>query len=198
VSETENPGTESSQTGILDDVLVLSGGLSEAARPLVRDRLSTLETHLSRWDPAGVTVEVSVKNREGREQQVMLRADLPGYPPLVAKVVDPNLDSALASAKRELIRQVEDEKTKREPKSNRQLRNKPTRARPLPQLASGAMGWEGSVAARHTTPAAPRGAWPVTGLGVVAGSPAAELRPRLGDRYRDFATDRARLLPFIW
>jgi hypothetical protein len=57
------------------------------------------------------------------------------------------------------------------------------------------MGWEGSVAARSTTPAAPRGAWPVTGLDVGVGSPAAELRPRLGDRYRDFATDRARLLP---
>ena len=111
--------------GSLDDVLVLGGGFSEADRPLVRERLSTLEKHLSRWDPASVTVEVSVKNRGGREQQVTLRAELPGYPPLVAKVVDPNLDSALASAKRELIRQVEDEKTKREPKSNRQLRHKP-------------------------------------------------------------------------
>ena len=125
MSESENPGAGSSRTGILDEVLVLSGGFSEADRALVRDHLSTLEKHLSRWDPAGVTVEVSVKNREGREQQVTLRAELPGYPLLVAKVVDPNLDSALASAKRELIRQIEDEKTKREPKSNRQLRNKP-------------------------------------------------------------------------
>ena len=72
-----------------------------------------------------MTVEVSVKNREGREQQVTLRADLPGYPPLVAKGVDPNLVSALAAAKRELIRQIEHEKTKREPKRNRKLRDKP-------------------------------------------------------------------------
>lgn len=125
MSETENAGAGSSRTGILDEVLVLSGGFSEADRSLVRDHLSALETHLSRWDPADVTVEVSVKNRGGKEQQVTLRADLPGHPPLVAKVVDPHLDSALASAKRQLIRQVEDEKTKREPKSNRQLRNKP-------------------------------------------------------------------------
>ena len=125
MSESENPGAGSSRTGILDEVLVLAGGFSEADRPLVRDRLATLEKHLSRWDPASVTVEVSVKNRDGREQQVTLRADLPGHPSLVAKVVDPNLDSALASAKRELIRQVEDEKAKREPKSNRRLRDKP-------------------------------------------------------------------------
>lgn len=125
MSESENTGAGRSRTGILDEVLVLSGGLSEADRPLVRDRLSTLEKHLSRWDPASVTVEVSVKNRGGREQQVTLRADLPGYPPLAAKVVDPDLDTALASARRELIRQVEDEKRKREPKSNRQLREKP-------------------------------------------------------------------------
>jgi ribosome-associated translation inhibitor RaiA len=126
VSESQNPGAGSSRTGILDEVLVLSGGFSEADRPLVREHLSALEKHLSRWDPASVTVEVSVKNRDSREQQVTVRADLPGYPPLVARVVDPNLDSALASAKRELIRQVEDEKAKREPKSNRHLRNKPS------------------------------------------------------------------------
>ncbi|WP_374968098.1 HPF/RaiA family ribosome-associated protein [Terrabacter sp. BE26] len=126
MSETENPGTGSSRAGILDEVLVLSGGFSEADRSLVREHLSTLEAHLSRWDPADVTVEVSVKDRGSREQQVTLRAELPGLPPLVAKVVDPDLDSALASAKRQLIRQVEDEKAKREPKSNRHLRNKPT------------------------------------------------------------------------
>jgi ribosome-associated translation inhibitor RaiA len=125
VSETEDPRAGNSRTDLLDEVLVLSGGLSEADRSRVLDHLSTLETHLSRWDPADVTVEVSVKNRDGREQQVTLRADLPGHSPLVAKVVDPNLDSALASAQRELVRQVEDEKKKREPKSNRRLRNKP-------------------------------------------------------------------------
>ena len=126
MSETENPGPESPRAGILDEVLVLSGGFSEADRRLVRQHLSTLETHLSGWDPADVTVEVSVKDRGGREQQVTLRAELPGHPPLVAKAVDPNLESALASAKRQLIRQVEDERAKREPKSNRRLRNKPT------------------------------------------------------------------------
>ena len=71
-----------------------------------------------------MSVEVSVKDRDGREQTVTLRAELPGYPTLVAKGANPNLDSALAAAKRELTRQVEDEKKKREPKNNRHLRQK--------------------------------------------------------------------------
>jgi ribosome-associated translation inhibitor RaiA len=126
VSETENPGTGSPRSGILDEVLHLGRGLSDADRPWVLDALSGLVPHLSRWDPAGMTVDVSVKDRDGQEQQVTLRADLPGYPQLVAKAVHPNLEHALAEAKRELIQQVEDEKKKREPKSNRQLRKKTT------------------------------------------------------------------------
>jgi ribosome-associated translation inhibitor RaiA len=69
-------------------------------------------------------VEASVKDRAGKEQTVTLRAELPGYPTLVAKGPHRNLDSALSEAKRELIRQLEDEKKKRDPKNNRHLRNK--------------------------------------------------------------------------
>jgi ribosome-associated translation inhibitor RaiA len=73
-----------------------------------------------------MTVDVSVKDRDSKQQQVTLRADLPGYPQLVAKAVDPDLGLALAEAKRDLIQQIEDEKKKREPKSNRLLRKKTT------------------------------------------------------------------------
>ena len=109
---------------ILDEAVHLSGGFSEADRPRVLDALAALVPHLSRWEPPGMSVEVSVKDRDGREQTVTLRAELPGYPTLVAKGANPNLDSALAAAKRELTRQVEDEKKKREPKNNRHLRQK--------------------------------------------------------------------------
>jgi ribosome-associated translation inhibitor RaiA len=126
MSEIENPGTGSPHTGILDEMLHLGHGLSEADRPRVLEALSRLEPHLSRWDPAGITVDVSVKDRDGKEQQVTLRADLPGYRQLVAKAADPNLDRALAEAKRELLQQLEDEKKKREPKNNRLLRTKTT------------------------------------------------------------------------
>ena len=126
MSETDDPHTGSSRTGILDDVLRLSSGFSEADRRWLLEALSGLEPHLPRRDPGSMIVDVSVKHRDGKEQQVTLRAELPGLPPLVAKSVERDLARALAEAKRELIRQIEDEKKKLEPKSNRLLRNKTT------------------------------------------------------------------------
>ncbi len=124
MSETDNPRPGRPGTGILDQLLHLSGGFSSADRQWVRDALSGLEPHLSRWDPAGVSVDVSVKDRDAEEQQVTLRAQLPGYPQLVAKSAHRDLDRALAEARRRLIEQIEDEKGKRDPKSNRLLREK--------------------------------------------------------------------------
>jgi ribosome-associated translation inhibitor RaiA len=120
VSDHDDPRTDN----IIDEAVHLTGGFTEADRPRVLEALSALGPHLSRWDPDGMRLEVSVKDRDGREQTVTLRAELPGYPTLVAKGANPNLDSALAAAKRELIRQVEDEKNKRDPKNNRHLRKK--------------------------------------------------------------------------
>jgi ribosome-associated translation inhibitor RaiA len=116
--------TDSPRTDILDEVVRLGAGFTDGDRPWVLERLSALVPHLARWDPADLDLEISVKHRDAKEQQVTLRADLPGYPPLVASAVDRDLDRALAEAKRELIRQVEDEKKKRDPKNNRLLRKK--------------------------------------------------------------------------
>jgi ribosome-associated translation inhibitor RaiA len=124
VSEIENPPTDSPDTGVLDRMIHLSGGFSGPERRWVLDALAGLEPHLSRWDPADMKLDVSVKHRDTKEQQVTLRAELPGYPPIVAKAVDRDLNRALAEAKRELVHQIEDEKKKREPKNNRLLRKK--------------------------------------------------------------------------
>ena len=120
MSEAQQPGT-----GILDRALHLSGGFSAAERPWVLDALSGLTPHLSRWDPGEIGLDVSVKHRDGKEQEVTLRANLPRYPPLVAGSRDRNLDRGLVAARRELIRQIEDATKKREPKSNRLHRGKP-------------------------------------------------------------------------
>jgi ribosome-associated translation inhibitor RaiA len=124
VSETNIPPTGTTPTGVLDQVVHLSGGFSEAERPWVLESLSGLAPHLARWDPAGMLLDVSVKHRDAKEQQVTLRAELPGYPPVVAKAVDRDLGRALAEAKRELVQQIEEMKKKREPKNNRLLRKK--------------------------------------------------------------------------
>ena len=43
---------------------------------------------------------------------------------MVAKAANQRLDRAIAEAKRELVRQIEDAKGRREPKDNRHLREK--------------------------------------------------------------------------
>jgi hypothetical protein len=121
VSETENKRHD-----VLDQAVRLGAGFKDGERPWVLEALSALVPHLARWDPDDVDVEISVKDRDGKEQHITLRADLPGYSPVVAVAADRNLDRALAEAKRELIRQIEDQKSMREPKANRQLRKKTT------------------------------------------------------------------------
>lgn len=100
----------------------LGAGFKEQEREQVLEELSALGPHLARWDPSEVEVDVSVRERGGKEQRVTLRAFLPGCPPLVAVGYDRDLMRALAEAKRDLITQIDRHKTEREPKSNRQLR----------------------------------------------------------------------------
>ena len=107
---------------VLDEVLRLGVGFADDDRRWLLDALESLMPHLARWDSANLDVEISVKDRDGKEQQVTLQADLPDYPPLVAKAADRQLDRAIAEAKRELVRQIQDAKGKREPKDNRHLR----------------------------------------------------------------------------
>jgi ribosome-associated translation inhibitor RaiA len=121
VSEAENQ-----RRNVLDEVLRLGAGFKEGERAWVLDALSALVPHLARWDPDDLDVEISAKDRDGKEQHITLRVDLPGYSPLVAVVADRNLNRALAEAKHELIRQIEDHKSMREPKHNRHLRKKTT------------------------------------------------------------------------
>jgi hypothetical protein len=114
--------TENARGDVLDEVLRLGAGFADADRRWVLGALESLAPHLARWAAAALDVEISVKDRGGKEQQITLLANLPGYPPVVAKAADQQLDSAVAAAKRELVRQIEDAKGKREPKDNRRLR----------------------------------------------------------------------------
>ncbi|MGA9675318.1 MAG: hypothetical protein ACLP3C_09550 [Mycobacterium sp.] len=103
-------------------VLHVGAGFKEKERPNVVEALSTLGPHLGRWDPHDVVVDVSLQDRGGKEQRVTLRTSLPGLPPLVAVADNPDLTRALSEAKHELIRQIEHQKSEREPMNNRRLR----------------------------------------------------------------------------
>ncbi len=105
--------------GILEQRLRLGAGFHAAERSSVLRALAGLERHLAPWGPDGVDVEVVVKHRDGPEQQVTVEAWLPGLPTLVAKSRAKDLDHALVEARKELIRQVEDEKDRHKPRRRR-------------------------------------------------------------------------------
>ena len=102
-------------TRILVERLRLGFGFTAAHRQHVLDLLSSLDRHLARWDPEQVDLEISVKDRRGPEQKVTFEAWLPKWPPLVATSTTRDLDQALIEVRKEMIRQIEDEKAKRGP-----------------------------------------------------------------------------------
>jgi ribosome-associated translation inhibitor RaiA len=104
-------------------VLHVGAGFKEKERSHVVETLSTLGPRLGRWDPDDMEVEVSLQDRGGKEQRVTLRASLPGLPPLAAVADNPDLTRALCEAKRELIRQIEHQKSARKPMNNRRRRS---------------------------------------------------------------------------
>jgi ribosome-associated translation inhibitor RaiA len=119
-------GTENSPTGTLDERLRLGAGFAEAARPRILEALSALTPHLSGWEHDQVDLEVSLKDTEGPDQKVTLQAWLAGRAHVVATSHEHNIDHALAEVRRDLIRQIEDERSRREPRKRRKTRYRTT------------------------------------------------------------------------
>src|SRR5689334_9584654 len=105
-----------------DTAIRVGAGFVAKERPFVLDSLSTLAPYLGKWDPRDVDIDVSLQDRGGAEQRITLRMRPPGLSPLVAVADNPDIAHALAEAKRELIRQLEHQKSAREPMNNRRLR----------------------------------------------------------------------------
>src|SRR5687767_6959798 len=117
-------GTENSPTSTLEENLRLGAGFAAADRPRILEALFAIAPHLSGWEPDQVDLEVSLKDTEGPDQKVTLQAWLAGRSHLVATSHERDLDHALAEVRGELIRQLEDEKSRREPRKRRKTRNR--------------------------------------------------------------------------
>jgi ribosome-associated translation inhibitor RaiA len=102
-----------------ENVIRIGAGFAATEHPHVVETLSTLGPHLGRWGSRDVKVDVSLQDRGGKEQRVTLRTSLPGLPPLIAVAENPDVTHALGDAKRELIRQLDHQKSEREPMNNR-------------------------------------------------------------------------------
>ncbi len=105
-----------------ENVIHVGSGFLAKEHAHVVDMLSALRQHLGRWDPKNVVLDVTLQDRDGKEQRVTLRTTLPGRQPLIAVAANPDIDRALSEAKRELIRQLEHQKSENEPMKDRRLR----------------------------------------------------------------------------
>jgi ribosome-associated translation inhibitor RaiA len=116
--------TENIPTGTLEGRLRIGVGFAAADRLRILGALSTLAPHLAGWEHDQVDLEVSLKDIEGADQKVTLQAWLAGRSRLVATSHERDLDHALAEVRTDLIRQIEDERSRREPTKRRKTRNR--------------------------------------------------------------------------
>jgi ribosome-associated translation inhibitor RaiA len=119
-------GTENNPIGTLEERLRLGAGLTAADRPRVLGALSALAPHLSGWEHNQVDLEVSLKDSNGPDQKLTLQAWLARRAHLVASSHERDLDHALAEVRRDLIRQIEEERSRREPRKRRKTRYRMT------------------------------------------------------------------------
>jgi ribosome-associated translation inhibitor RaiA len=112
-------GTDENRTRLVDERLTLGTGFGSADRRFVVEALASLAPHLASWPAEEADVTVSVKDRDRAEQKVTLEAKLPHLPALVASAHHSDLDRALVEARKELSRQIEDAKDRREPRKGR-------------------------------------------------------------------------------
>ena len=117
-----NKSQDEQLSAFRETAIRVGAGFVAKERPFVLDSLSTLAPYLGKWDPRDVDIDVSLQDRGRTEQCITLRTRLPGLPPLVAVAENPDIARAMGEAKRELIRQLEHQKSAREPMNNRRLR----------------------------------------------------------------------------
>ena len=107
--------TDSAGTASLEANLRLRSGLKQRDRERVLRRLSGLDARLRSFRADAVDLFLTVKERDTPSQRTMLEATIANWPRLVATSVRAGLDEALAEVSGDLVRQLTEVKTRREP-----------------------------------------------------------------------------------
>jgi ribosome-associated translation inhibitor RaiA len=105
------------------DSLKVHGDLTESDVAKIVDHWAKLDVRLRSFDAGTVDLQLFVKDRDTKSQHVTLDAKINGHPPLVATSGSPDLDHALNEVRDEMIRQLNDMKTRTEPRNNKHLRD---------------------------------------------------------------------------
>jgi ribosome-associated translation inhibitor RaiA len=117
---------------VIEQRLHLAAGFIASERHWIVERLAALGSRLRSFPDGQVDLEISLKNRNGADQQVTLACSIRRTPSLhlVSTSSAPDLPTALNEVRIEMIRQVDDAKTRTEPRNNRALRH----PQPLPEI----------------------------------------------------------------
>ncbi|MFJ6677374.1 HPF/RaiA family ribosome-associated protein [Actinosynnema sp. NPDC091369] len=113
---------------VIAERLKLATGFLASEHDWVSGHLAALGSRLRSFRADQLDLEISVKDRQGVEQRVTLECWINRNPRLhlVATSSKRDLPAALSEVRDELIRQVDEAKTRTEPRNNRTLRSVPT------------------------------------------------------------------------
>lgn len=103
------------RANIVELQLRLGPGFHKSDLERVIGALESLDRHLAHWRPQTVDLRISVKGRETLDQRVTLEVWLPGWNALLANSNDRDLDCALIEVRKVMVREIEEERSRREP-----------------------------------------------------------------------------------
>lgn len=102
--------------------LRVGAGFAADERPSIVEQLTSLDARLATYPAAETDMELSIKDRDRPGQKLTLECWIAGRSRLVATSEQRQLSLALTEVRDDLRRQLNDAKTRTEPRNNRQLR----------------------------------------------------------------------------
>jgi ribosome-associated translation inhibitor RaiA len=102
--------------------LRVGAGFAADERPGIVEQLNSLDARLATHPAAETDMELSVKDRDRSGQRLTLECWIAGRSRLVATSEHRQLSTALMEVRDDLRRQLNDAKTRTEPRNNRHLR----------------------------------------------------------------------------
>lgn len=100
------------------DSLSLHGDIHAGEFDKIVDHWAKLDSRLRSFDAGTVSIELFVKGRDTKSQHVTLDVKINGHNPLVATSSNTDFDRALNEVRDEMVRQITDLTSKREPRRN--------------------------------------------------------------------------------
>lgn len=113
------------QSAAIAGRLRLGTGFTDSDRDQIVERFTPLWTRLRSFEHATVQLELSVKDRGGIDPLVTLTCEIADRPGLVATSSERDFTAALFEVRDGLMHQVQDAKTRREPRMRPGSRHRP-------------------------------------------------------------------------